>query len=168
MLFLLFQKTLLSLPLLGMSALLRFGKSTLPMVLQLYNPPSYVDFVDLCSVANISVMLFNDSFQGYYIHGKSPLGAADVSSEKLRLNLEAEAQGEGAARGIHPSMPNAQTFEIFLPAKMINQYNKVYFAHVGDAISAAVNAATRGSAMDAAFYNGPALPAKMPEYSALE
>jgi meckelin len=90
------------------------------MILQIRNPPSYVDFVDLCSVANISVLLFNENYQGYYIHGKSPLGAADVSSEKLRLNLIAEEQGEGAVRGIHRSMPNAQTFEIFLPADMIN------------------------------------------------
>ena len=42
-------------------------------------------------MANISVLIFNEAFQGYYIHGKSPMGAADVSSEKLRLNLEAEA-----------------------------------------------------------------------------
>lgn len=73
------------------------------MLLQLYDPPSYVDFVDLCSVANISILIFNDNYQGYYIHGKSPMGAADVSSEKLRLNLEAEANGEGASRGIHPT-----------------------------------------------------------------
>jgi meckelin len=67
------------------------GEYILQMLLQLYDPPSYVDFVDLCSVANISVLIFNEAFQGYYIHGKSPMGAADVSSEKLRLNLEAEA-----------------------------------------------------------------------------
>jgi len=52
--------------------------------------PDYVNFVDLCSVANISVIMFNEELNGYYIHGKSACGAADVSSEKLRLNLEAE------------------------------------------------------------------------------
>lgn len=82
------------------------GEYCLQMLLQLFDPPSYVDFVDLCSVANISVVIFNDYYQGYYIHGKSPMGSADVSSEKLRLNLEAEAQGEGASRGIHPTHPN--------------------------------------------------------------
>ena len=50
--------------------------------------PDYVNFVDLCSVANISVIMFNEELNGYYIHGKSASGAADVSSEKLRLNLE--------------------------------------------------------------------------------
>lgn len=76
------------------------------MLLVIREPPAYQDFVDLCSVANISVLIFNENYQGYYIHGKSPMGSADVSSEKLRLNLEAEAQGEGASRGIHPTHPN--------------------------------------------------------------
>lgn len=138
------------------------GEYFLQMLLQLRNPPSYVDFVDLCSVANISVMLFNDSFQGHYIHGKSPLGAADVSSERLRLNLEAEGQGEGAARGIHPSRAQDQTFEIFLPAELINRYHKAYYTPVADAIAGARNAAHSGSPMEAAFHLGPAIPEKMP------
>jgi hypothetical protein len=79
--------------------------------------------------------MFNENYQGYYIHGKSPLGAADVSSEKLRLNLEAESQGEGAVRGIHPSMPNDQTFEIFLPAKMLNQYKQLYYNSIDNKIN---------------------------------
>jgi meckelin len=69
--------------------------------------PDYVNFVDLCSVANISVIMFNEELNGYYIHGKSANGASDVSSEKLRLNLESEMQGNASIRGIHSSMPEA-------------------------------------------------------------
>jgi len=44
-----------------------------------WNPPAYLDFVDLCSVCNISVIIFNEDLNGFYIHGKSPSGPADVS-----------------------------------------------------------------------------------------
>jgi len=37
------------------------------------------EFTDLCSVTNISVMLFDDSFGGYYIHGRSPYGCTEIS-----------------------------------------------------------------------------------------
>lgn len=86
--------------------------------------PDYVEFVDLCAVANISVIIFNEDLNGWYIHGKSPCGSADVSSERLRLNLEAECQGNATIRGITASMPDKQTFEIFLPKKMIDDYKK--------------------------------------------
>jgi len=53
-------------------------------------PPDYVDFVDICSISNISIIMFNSELKGYYIHGKSSTGNADVSSETLRLNIENE------------------------------------------------------------------------------
>ena len=53
------------------------------------------EFTDLCSVTNISVMIFDDSFGGYYIHGRSPYGFTEISTEKLRRSLELEAKGKG-------------------------------------------------------------------------
>ena len=94
------------------------------MLIAFLSPPAYVDFVDLCSVTNISVIIFNEDLNGYYIHGKNPSGASDVSSEKLRLNLLGEAQGNATIRGICQALPDAQTFEIFMPKDMINQYKK--------------------------------------------
>jgi meckelin len=102
----------------------------LTLLVSLKFPPAYVEFVDLCSVANISVIIFNEDLNGWYIHGKSPCGAADVSSERLRLNLEAEQQGNATIRGIHTSYPDAQTFEIFLPNKMIEDYKKNFLTPV--------------------------------------
>ena len=46
------------------------------------------EFTDLCSICNISVMIFDDSFGGYYIHGRSPYGYTEISTEKLRRHLE--------------------------------------------------------------------------------
>jgi meckelin len=32
------------------------------------------EFTDLCSICNISILMFDNSFHGYYIHGRSPFG----------------------------------------------------------------------------------------------
>jgi meckelin len=37
-------------------------------------PQKHIEFVDLCSICNISILMFDESFHGYYIHGRSPYG----------------------------------------------------------------------------------------------
>lgn len=56
-------------------------------------PLKYEEFVDLCSIVNISVLMFDETFHGYYIHGRSPYGQAETSTKKLRLALESEGKG---------------------------------------------------------------------------
>mmetsp|Transcript_4701 Transcript_4701/g.8015 ORF Transcript_4701/g.8015 Transcript_4701/m.8015 type:complete len:521 (+) Transcript_4701:1152-2714(+) len=96
--------------------------------------PDFVDFVDLCAVANVSILIFNEDLRGHYIHGKSPHGSADVSAEKLRLNLLSEANGNAHVRGISPIVPDAQTFEIQLPKNMIDDYKKNYFNQITEQV----------------------------------
>ncbi len=38
---------------------------------------AYVNFVDLCSVANISIFLMDEYLHGYYIHGENPFGFSE-------------------------------------------------------------------------------------------
>ena len=57
-------------------------------------------FIDLCSICNISLLMFDESFQGFYIHGRSPYGQSEVSSEEIRKALESEANGVAQMRGI--------------------------------------------------------------------
>jgi hypothetical protein len=84
-----------------------FGIATFSYFLQvgisIWNPPPYLDFVDLCSVTNMSIIIFNEELKGYYIHGKCPTGSADVGSQRLRLNLESEMIGNANVRGMHNS-----------------------------------------------------------------
>lgn len=98
----------------------------------LWNPPPYLDFVDLCSVANISIIIFNEELNGYYIHGKSPSGSADVGSQRLSLNLESEMAGNANVRGMHnsPAYADKQHFEIFMPPQMIMDYRKHFLTKV--------------------------------------
>ena len=59
--------------------------------------------------------MFDESFHGYYIHGRSPYGQAEISTEKLMKALEFEASGQAHMRGICDEEPDMQTFEIFSP-----------------------------------------------------
>lgn len=84
------------------------------------------DFVDLCSITNTSIFIFDQDLHGYYIHGESPLGQADISAKELKENLDHEGQGEAKIRGLLSEKPRLQTFEIFIPLKVRQQYELIY------------------------------------------
>ena len=85
-------------------------------------PMKHDEFTDLCSIANISVLMFDETYHGYYIHGRSPYGQAEVSIEMLKLALDFEESGKAHMRGISETEPEMQTFEIFIPEKLLNHY----------------------------------------------
>ena len=47
-------------------------------------------FVDLCSLANISVFILETDLYGYYIHGRSVHGRADTGLREMHLNFVRE------------------------------------------------------------------------------
>lgn len=52
------------------------------------------NYVDLCSVANVSVFVMAHKQFGYYIHGQSVHGTADVGLKSMYKQLEKEKVGE--------------------------------------------------------------------------
>ncbi len=44
-------------------------------------------FVDFCSVANVSIFIRSHAQYGYYIHGKSPNGNADASMKQMVMGF---------------------------------------------------------------------------------
>lgn len=48
----------------------------------------FQDFMDLCSVTNISLLVMDEYFHGYYIHGKSPGGRADLTLSDLKKVID--------------------------------------------------------------------------------
>lgn len=48
------------------------------------------NFMDLCSVANISVLSMTHSLRGYYIHGRSVHGLADTNMYEMNMFLQRE------------------------------------------------------------------------------
>lgn len=98
-------------------------------------PMKHISFTDLCSIANCSVLLFDESFHGYYIHGRSPYGQAEISAEKLKLALEFEGSGKANIRGICENYPTLQTFEIFLPKQLMQHYRSDFLQQVEQQIN---------------------------------
>jgi meckelin len=69
-------------------------------------PPATTEFVDLCSICNISILMFDENLHGYYIHGRSPFGQAEISQEDIRKNLYFESTGKAQMRGITNEDPD--------------------------------------------------------------
>ena len=46
-------------------------------LLKIWVPSKPEEFIDLCTVANISIFILDDINHGYYIHGKIPGGVAE-------------------------------------------------------------------------------------------
>lgn len=57
-------------------------------------------FADLCSVLNVSVWILTQRNFGYYIHGHSPAGRADVGLGSILSVLSAESSDLIPKRGI--------------------------------------------------------------------
>ena len=94
----------------------------------LKNPLQVENFIDLCSVSNISIFIFDESVHGYYIHGQSPGGISEVTTEEIEKILKLESKGGLRGRGLIPTDPyNLQTFEILVPWEMRQEYQGVNF-----------------------------------------
>ncbi|KAL2715557.1 meckelin [Vespula squamosa] len=77
-------------------------------------------FVDLCSIANISVFILEYNYYGFYIHGRSVHGFSDTDLFTLINNLKNEENQLCAHRGLVPGtieqnfiVSVTQTFRIF-------------------------------------------------------
>lgn len=77
------------------------------------------DFVDVCSVANVSVFIMDEPFHGYYIHGKSASSRGDWCHSDLARVLHDEHKGIGLNRGL--TQDGCQIFEMFLPPDLAIQ-----------------------------------------------
>ncbi|XP_054972711.1 meckelin isoform X5 [Pan paniscus] len=82
-------------------------------------------FVDLCSMSNISVFLLSHKCFGYYIHGRSVHGHADTNMEEMNMNLKREAENLCSQRGLVPNT-DGQTFEIAISNQMRQHYDRIH------------------------------------------
>lgn len=49
------------------------------------------EFVDLCSMCNVSLFAMENAQFGYYIHGRSIYGQGDTGLREMHLHLKKEA-----------------------------------------------------------------------------
>ena len=110
-------------------------------ILQFQFPMKKMEFLDLCSVANISVFILEDSLHGYYIHGQSPLGKADTNLAELVKFLEEEGKGKIRGRGLtEDENDDLQSYEIYLSYNMRCIYDNLYYMQTQSEITLADNA----------------------------
>ncbi|XP_068591688.1 meckelin [Cebidichthys violaceus] len=81
-------------------------------------------FVDLCSISNISVLLLSHRCFGYYIHGRSVHGHADTNMEEMNNNLNRESESLCGQRGLLPNT-EIQTFQVSLTNRLRLQYDRI-------------------------------------------
>ena len=85
-------------------------------------------FIDLSTIANISLFIMNEPYHGFYLHCRSPYNKfGDCSMEELCEQMKKEALGFTAGRGLDaPGSPaGCQTFQIFVSSVFREQLNKV-------------------------------------------
>ncbi|XP_042906064.1 meckelin isoform X2 [Parasteatoda tepidariorum] len=78
-------------------------------------------YVDLCSVSNVSVFLLLTKKFGYYIHGRSTHGKADVNMKEMHEFLRKEEEDLCGYRGLLPDTQQ-QTFQFVLPPGVHDQF----------------------------------------------
>ncbi|GMI00340.1 hypothetical protein TrST_g3137 [Triparma strigata] len=95
-----------------------------------YREPRSQIFVDLCTMAKISVFIMDEPYHGYYLHCRSPYEFADGSMMQLAEQLKKEESGLTTDRGLDaPGAPrDCQTFELFTSPIFRSQFDKVYTA----------------------------------------
>ncbi|KAJ8343775.1 hypothetical protein SKAU_G00311040 [Synaphobranchus kaupii] len=81
-------------------------------------------FVDLCAMSNVSVFILMHRCYGYYIHGRSVHGHADVNIETMRASLRREEANLCALRGLEPNS-DTQTFEVALTDRVRQRLDRI-------------------------------------------
>ncbi|XP_050521919.1 meckelin isoform X2 [Daktulosphaira vitifoliae] len=81
-------------------------------------------FVDICSLTNVSVFILSAEYFGHYIHGRSTHGFSDTDMESLIGQLQREEDNMVRHRGLVPGTEN-QTFEMTIPSSLRTYYRRV-------------------------------------------
>ncbi|XP_061633389.1 meckelin isoform X2 [Phyllopteryx taeniolatus] len=113
----------------GLSATLWLGIGLLQVIFFTVFYEHFVEdkirqFVDLCSISNISVLLLPQRCFGYYIHGRSVHGHADTNMEEMNNNLRREAESLCGQRGLLPDT-DMQTFQVALSSRLRSHYDRI-------------------------------------------
>eukprot|EP00752_Nemacystus_decipiens_P003551 g3276.t1 len=83
-------------------------------------------FVDLATMAKVSVLILDEKYHGWYLHCRSPYPRADVTMEIMSEQLDKEEAGLTTDRGLEGCVPGLQAFELFITTTFRKKYDKVY------------------------------------------
>ncbi|KAK6982489.1 Meckelin [Biomphalaria glabrata] len=83
------------------------------------------EFVDICSMSNVSVFIMANGEYGYYIHGRSVHGCSDVGMDEMSEMIKREENDLVGQRGL-VSGTDGQTFMMAIPKRLREKYMAVY------------------------------------------
>lgn len=92
-------------------------------------PSPMLRFLDLCTVAKISMVVLDERYHGFYMHCDAPYDFADADMRQLALSLSDEAGTVRLGRGLIGAPPGAddvQAFELFLPQVWRRSFDSHY------------------------------------------
>ncbi|XP_052232195.1 meckelin-like isoform X2 [Dreissena polymorpha] len=81
-------------------------------------------FVDLCSMSNISVFIMAHAQWGHYIHGRSVHGKSDTNMKEMFELIKKEEEDNCSKRGLLPN-DEQQTFMMAIPRKLRQRYETI-------------------------------------------
>ena len=112
-------------------------------ILQIWIPLKKQEFMDLCSVSNISVFILDEYLHGYYIHGLSPFLKADVNYDELFGYLNQESTNATRSRGLEndniEEHNKNQSYEMYLSHVMRTIYDGLYIIQTESMMIKGVN-----------------------------
>ena len=81
-------------------------------------------FVDLCTLANTSLVLIEEYTYGYYLHAKAPWGSSDIPLDWLQNEIQQESNGNSQSRSLKNKNKSAkdkfavQSYQMYIPTQM--------------------------------------------------
>jgi len=82
-------------------------------------------FVDMCTIAKVSLIVMDEPYHGFYLHCRSPHQYADGSMSELVSMLHKEEVGLTVDRSLEGAPPDVQSFEVFVTAEWRRRYDKI-------------------------------------------
>jgi len=89
-------------------------------------PPSQY-FLDLCTMANVSMLIMDEKYHGYYLHGRSPFEYADCSVVEMIGDLKKEEFGYLTERDLEAAgaPQNCQSIELYVTQEFVKSLKSV-------------------------------------------
>lgn len=81
-------------------------------------------FIDVSSIANISVLILSMDSYGFYVHGRSPHGFSDTDMLSMIMQFKREEENLCGHRGLLAGSEQ-QTYTILAPRNLRNFYEKL-------------------------------------------
>ena len=84
-----------------------------------------VNFLDLCSTSNISILILTSRSTGFYLHGRSPHTSSDETMQTLTDHLRQETSNRIGFRGLGDNSVD-QVFSIYLNDPLRSGFGEAY------------------------------------------